>query len=510
MTIEQQNDYRLSVYQQIVAGCKHLYSKSKLQVNVFQDLMSVLYPASQGDALFVVKLAAYMADKSKNQDRDLRLLSIYANALNVCDGQPVRAGSQVRKPNYRKVSGFLLDALDPKYFYRLASLQTVKWKTEPEAPEASHFPGSFRRAMRRYLETMPIWMLKRHVEAGYKRWLKDAYRLLHTSPDKHFNPKEVYSLLNWKPKGVRDWQIEREVLSFAGMDDDLIVERIVAEKIQFQKVMSALDRQPTPEMLAAVLENGLIKPNQALINQKLFYDSGLLEDQKYLKMFQELVTQATIVDRVTELTKNMEPEDREFFRKLKAEKRREQFKEAGIGRICLAIDISSSMYGAIELAKRTAATVAEIVGDPQNFVWGVFNTRWQELNIYPETEDHAIAALTGISPSGMTDLSRPLTMVQRSKPVDVFIYVTDGQQTTGFCDISNIPKPVVVNVRVGWDGARWLQWLDRNGIDHVEIKPEVLQQKALVVETLKRAVKGKYAIIDEIMAYDMSRFGLDI
>jgi len=509
MTLENQNDYRLSVYQKIVAGCKHLFSKSRLQPDVFQDLMNTLYPASQGDALFVVKLAAYMADKKKNQDRDLRLLSIYANALSVCDGQPVRAGSQVRKPNYRKVSGLLLDALDPKYFYRLASLQTVKWAVDSR-PEAAHFPGSLRRAMQRYLETIPLWMLKRHVEAGYKRWLRDAYRLLHTSPDKHSNPKEVYSLLNWKPKGARDWQIEREVLSFAGMDDDLVVEKIVAEKIWFQNVMSALDREPTPEMLAAILENGLIRSNQALINQKLFYDSGLLEDERYLKMFQELVSKATVIDRVTELTKNMEPEDKEFFRKLKAEKRREQFKEAKIGRVCLAIDVSSSMHSAIELAKKTAATVAEIVGDPENFIWGVFNTNWQELNIYPETEDHAIAALTGISPSGMTDLSRPLAVVQRSKPADVFIYITDGQQTVGFHNLGDIPKPVVVNVKVNWSENYWLGWLENNGVDHVEIEADVFQQKALVVETLKRAVKGKYAIIDEIMAYDMSRFGLDI
>ncbi len=509
--MENQNDYRLSIYNQIVKGCKHLYSKSKLQVDVFQDLMSVLYPASQGDVLFLVKLAAYMADRNKNQDKDLRLLSIYANALSVCDGQPVRPGSQVRKPNYRKVSGLLLDALDPKYFYRLASLQTVKWRTEPELPEASHFPGSLRRAMQRYLETMPLWMLKRHVEAGYKHWLRGAYRLLHTSPDKHFNPKEVYSLLNWKPKGERDWQIEKEVLSFAGLTDDQIAEKITSEKIPFHKAISALDREPSPIILAVFLENSLVKPNQALINQKLFYDSGLLEDEKYFNVFQDLVSQATVIDRVAELTKNMESEDKEFFRKLKAEKRREQFKEADIGRICLAIDVSLSMEYAIDLAKRTAAVIAEIVGNSENFIWGVFNTRWQELTIFPKTEDHAVAALTGISVSGMTDLSEPLVVVQRSeKPADVFIYITDGQQTVGFKDISDLHKPVVVNVKVSWHDTRWLEWLDRNGIDHVEVDAEVFQQKALIVETLKRAVRGKYAIIDEIMSYDMTRFGLDI
>ncbi|RMD51995.1 VWA domain-containing protein, partial [Candidatus Parcubacteria bacterium] len=450
-----------------------------LQKDVFDNLMAVAYPLSVNDPVFAAKLCAYLNNRDMNKDRDMSLISIYVNAFNYFYGQKI--ADQRYAPDLRRISRLLISNLTPKYFYRLASLQFVKWQRFENMPESGHFPGSLRRAMVSYLESMSLYELQRSVQAGYKRWIRQSFRLLHATPDKHPRADEVYALLNWKPK-KRQLKIDRKtVVDLSQLSDSSIIDLLKKGEIDFRTMLSAIDRRPSAELLAAVLDYDAGTPNQVLINQKLFYESGLLEDDKYNDKFIKLVSQSNLEQRIDDAIREYSKEDKERILTAKAEKIRSEFSQ--FGKIALLVDSSSSMQPGIEFAKKIAAIIAEFAGNENNFFWTTFAGSPSAPLPYIKTSQEARFYLKNVTANGMTDIAGAIIYTMKSFNPDIIIIITDLWQTVSLpnTDISGMKKPKIINVEARREGnSRYVRWLEKNGFDYEIIEPNLFESRALI------------------------------
>lgn len=505
---ERDNQYRLAVWQMLSAGCKHLFSKSKLQIEKFNQMMPTLYQAAQEDNLFIAKLAAWAADREKNEDRDILLLALYANALNWLHGQPVSPGSSVRYPNLRVVSHQLLSQLNPKYLFRLIGFNYLKWSVNG-GPEATHFPGSLEKAIKNYLLNTPIWVYERHVQAGFKRWIRRSFQAMHISPDQYHDPDRLYSVLNWKPKN-RDLIRKREILDLSKLTELQVIEKIREEKIRFPRVLSALGKEPSPAILAVLLEEELVTPNEAVINQALFRNSGLFLNEKYKNMYFDLIQRMTVADRVDTLVKELPEEEKQVIQKARSAARKREGGLSKFGNIVLAIDASPSMSQAIEFAKDIASTVADFADNEEAFKWCTFDTRLHPIKGFPQTKEHAKAILSMYHCGGYgTNCFAPIKTYNNW--ASVIIVITDGQHNSATpLELRDQRKPPIVIVRTEGYNRTFERRLDDLGFHYTVVDSSAFQQKALIRQTLEAAIRGQMAVIEDIMSYDLTPYGIEI
>jgi hypothetical protein len=491
---EQTAESRLNVYRLLTSACTHLYSKNKLQADKMKEALKLLYPLTQDDPYFLAHLAAWSA-RGSNQSRDIKLLAVYLNAMSAGDGTPFVKGGTLRKPNLRLVSHALFGDFDPKQFARLASFRRLKWSPN-EHPNAVHFPRSLREAMERYLNSLSLDTLNKHLAAGFRRHLIAGYRLLQVQP-----PNEMAALLRYKQKNV-PLQKAETANPFAGLTDQEIAEKIERERIPFSRALSMLEREPSPLMLSALFE--VASGNQLIVQLNLFEKAGLLSIPEFAERFYAKIkhTATTSVDRLDTVAKGLKPEIKEKLQEVRAETRQTQLGKLD-GKLHLDIDKSGSMSAAIALAKECAAVLCDVVG-AEDFTWGLFDSRGYAVKDKPITKEHAHRALFGVAADGSTDCFANYRAVMAKHPVQYYIWITDEDHNHGSMDISALPKPeVAIIVHAGGRSNTLSQILRRHGIEPVPLKPEALKESALVVQAIKTALRGQMAIIDEIMAFPL-------
>jgi hypothetical protein len=178
------------------------------------------------------------------------------------------------------------------------------------------------------------------------------------------------------------------------------------------------------------------------------------------------------------------------------------------------IDFSSSMTGAIDFARERGAIIAECVNDPaNNFRWGLFGSHGMELPLPQDFVKEAFQSiLFGAVPNGSTDVFA-LYPNARQFGAEVDIIVTDQGHNMGplaerirdyHVKNPTIAKPracVIVNFG-GWDTIVKDAY-EANGIPVSVLQPSTLTESALVVDSVKAALLGPVAIIDDIMATDL-------
>lgn len=502
---------RLKIYQVLIEGCKHLWSKNKLQEERVKPVLEALYELSETDPYFLAHFTAWVFDK--DESKDLKVTSLYINSLSSADGRRFSQDSKYSKPNLRYISSVLLQKLDPKMASRVQELGTLKWGVGDKLRTGTHLPTSLKTAFKKYLKYREanLHIVEGIVKAGLGKVYKNLYRWQHMTPE-----DEVAGLLKWQQK---DRKIEFKEIGaeFKDKEDLEIAELIRDKKMGYFQVMAGLSKakkKVSPVIAVAILEQ--VTGNQAVILRSFFEEQGVLTNKEVLELYEKKISEAkTALDRAEGASKTASEEVEQALKTARASKRKEQMGE--IGKIFLHVDYSISMRGALEYAKENAAIIAEMVKDPKdNFGWGLFSeSTYNEVLPVPDefVKDAFHALLFGKRTGGSTD-AFALYPEARTMGAEVDIFVSDGEHNMG--DLGSKirsfhethpdhPKPkAVVLIRVSdsvysREDMSIKEAYTENGIPYAEMKPETLHDSALVTQAVKNAIVGPLAIIEEIM-----------
>jgi len=493
---EMEAEDRLKIYNLLLNACTHLYSKNKFQEEKFKNITETFVKLAKEDPIFMAHFTAWAA---KQDSKDLKVLAIFFNALNDADGLPFFKGSNKNKPNFRYVSAALLQQMSPHLALRILELTRYKFGISNTLSDGAHYPSFLKNAFRKYIlyrEANPD-MIRGIKNSGLgKKYIK-MYKMLHMAPT-----LETASILGWKQKN-RDIKLEK--IDFTGKSATEITNEIKSRKISALVALSALPENSMNAKIAkALLQNAT--GNQAIILQNMFRRKGFLEIQDIRELFDTKITSAgTAVDRIDTLSKNLTDEEKSVMSKTRSRVRKEIVGD--IGKMFMHIDISGSMQGAIKFAKEKASIVAECVKDPKtSFAWGLFGTNGKVIpNPEAFTKEDFHAALYGVlANAGSTDCLA-LYPQARKFGADVDVYVTDQEHNVGVLDsklktyITRYGKPNSVIIVTFGRNHSLRDAFDREGVPTAEITPEALIESALVAQAVKNAIRGKLAIVDEIL-----------
>ena len=121
---------RLKTYQLIVDGCHHLYSKNKFQEDKALPIITQLVKLGYDDPYFLAHLTSWAV---RQDSKDLKIMSVYANSLSSANGMPFSPRSKYKKPNLRYVSAAATQKINPKLALRLARLGRFKYGVDGSA-----------------------------------------------------------------------------------------------------------------------------------------------------------------------------------------------------------------------------------------------------------------------------------------------------------------------------------------------------------------------------------------
>jgi hypothetical protein len=502
-TLSYLNDVdRLRIYNSLVSGNIHVWSKGKLQQDKLQLVLDAFMTLAEKDPLFLAHLNSWLV--TRHESKDLKVVSTFINSLNDADGTPFYAGSKYKKPNYRLVAQAAVQALDPKLALRVATLANLKLTLGTKYKEGTHFSRGLKKAITKYIkyrEQNPK-AIEGLRKAGLAKTFQQLYRLLHASPS-----METAAILGWNQKKGGRVQ-KKKIFNFEGLTDLQVAEKIRSDRLAPQATLGALDRKISPVIAAAILEQ--CSGDQAVIYRELFDKEGLLKDKEVLRVFSDKIrTAKTALDRVDKITTDIDEDVKKELKTARAEKRKEI--TGDLGKIFLHIDISGSMDKAIAFAKEKGSIIAECVNNPEkNFFWGLFNSRGHLLR-NPETfeKDAFMAALYGVKATGNTNCLACYPWA-RENGCEVDVYVTDQGHNDG--NIASIvaqcrakgwadPKVVVIVDFSSYTAKGPLQVaFESLDIPVSIIKPNALTESALVAQAVGVAIRGAVAIIDDIMA----------
>lgn len=494
---------RLKIYDFLMSGCTHLYSKNKLQKEKFEQISAAFAKLAKDDPYFLAHLTAYAA---KQDSKDLQVLTVFFNSLNDANGQPFFPGSKKNKPNLRNVSAALLQSMSPHLALRVLELTRSKFQVKDYLAFGAHYSTMLKSAFRKYLlyRENNLDMVKGIKRNAMGKKYIQMYKLLHMLPT-----LETASILNWKQRGRKIEKLEK--IDFSNKTSAEIAKEIKDKKLSPLIALSAIPSERMNfEVAKALLTNST--GNQAIILQNMFRTKGFLEIDEIKDLFNKKVkTAKTAIDRIDTLTKDQTDEEKKEMAKVRSKVRKEQMGD--IGKIYLHIDASSSMSQAIEFAKNNAAVIAECVNDPKtNFRWGYFNSNGYELKVPDEfTKEDFHANLYGVRASGMTDC---IALYEKARKfgADVDIYITDQGHNVGAIQKrinqmteKGLPKPkaaVIINFG-GNSETRLKHDLEAVGIPVEIMGPNAIKESALVAQAIQTAIKGKLAIIEKIMETEL-------
>jgi hypothetical protein len=501
------DDKRLQVYKTLTSACTHLYSKGKLQRDKFDAASKIFADLAKHDPYFMAHYAAYVA---RSDSKDQKVLGVFWNALNDADGQPFFKGSTANKPNLRQVSGAILQQFDPHLACRIMELCLLKFGVPGILNESRHFPNSLRNAFVKYLRYREenIEMLRGARRSGMANVLRSMYRYARIAPS-----DAAAAALKWgKQKDGRRIKDE-ELPNFAGISSKEIAEKIIDSKISPVVACTVIPKNKmTASVAKALLTN--CTGNQAIILYRMFSRNGYLEVKEIKDLFGEKVkTSTTAVDRLDTLTRDAAEEDKKEYAEARSSSRKKATRDVSIGKLFMSIDKSGSMHSAIEYAKECGAIFAECVNDPaNNFGWGLFDSSARPLKVPSKfTKEAFHQALYGQGSGGGTDCIA-LYKNARALGAEVDVYLTDQGHYAGAITKRineyheknpSIPRPkaaIIVHFTNNYLPATTLEdGLRSAGIPVTVIKPESLKESALVAQSVRTALVGELAIIDEIM-----------
>jgi len=505
------SEERLKAFQLITNGCDHIWSKNKLDQEKALTVLNILVPLAQNDPYFLAHLTSWAIKADKH--KDLKVFLAFVSSLSSADGQPFSVDSKYKKPNLRYLSAAAVHKLDPKLAERVLQLAQLKFSVPNHLNEARHFTSALKTALTKYLRfrEQNSEGLEKLFKAGFAPTVRKMFRALRLSRDES-NAKA----LKWQLKGQKVKFDKSTYDEFKDLDDLAIAEKIRKEELPFLPAIRALPRKMSPVVAVALLERA--SGDQAVICRKTFEDAGVLKDEEVMKLFEEKISTAkTALDRVEALTKDASAEVKKMMEVARSDKRKET--TVGIGKVYLHLDFSGSMDAVRKFAVEKGAIFAECVNNPrENFRWGIFDTRGEDLPLPEEFVSDAFASLLfGKSFGGGTN-AYALYPTARVFGADVDVFVSDQAHNMGILSdhIRNwhethpeTVKPkacVIIDFSHGtmraniYDCSESIkEAYEKMGIPVSIIFPEALTGSALVAESVRSAMLGPTAVIDEIM-----------
>jgi len=501
------DDVRNEIFQTLVSGCMHLWSKGKPQPEKIEKSLALFSRLAQEDPMFLAHFTSYAFGKLDS--KDLKVLAVFASSLSDADGTPFSVGSDYKKPNWRIISQAVFQQLDPKLAYRVLKMANTKQAFGQKAV-ATHFSKHLRKAAIKYLRYREanLKSLEGIKKVGLGKTMRSLYRITRIAPS-----PDACRILGWKQKaGFPGANVEiKSIFSFDGLTDEQLAMRIKQEQLKPTAVLGALDRKMSPVIAALILEQAT--GDQALILASMFEEQGLFQHQAVKTLFEQKVkTAKNSIDRVEKIEKEALSEDTmKVLKEAKAEIRKQ--KVGDIGKVFEHIDISGSMHGAIEVAIQKSAIFAECVQKPEeNFHWGTFASGGTMMK-RPDSfvKDAFASALYGVRPGGSTDC---FALYQKARELgcDLDVYITDGGHTDGSAAVKlksliekyGRPKAAII-IKVGGYVNSLEEGLKSNNIPFTTVSPEALSESALVAQMVRTASFGSVSAVDEIMNYPLTK-----
>lgn len=514
LAMMQDND-RFKIVTQLLDGCQHIYSKGKLQEDKLNPVLDTFLRLRKDDPIFLGHLTSWAIRKSDN--KDFKLLAVFANSLSDADGTPFSPGSEYRKPNIRMVSQAAVqtESFDAKLLERLIELTKRRVSLDGK-PAVPHMSKSLANAIKKYLRYREtnLKAIEGVVKSGLKNRYVGLYKAVHLAPS-----EEAAKTLRWKQKS---WKKEGKVVElkdafgFKNLSDEEIAEKIVAEKIPALGAIGALPRKISPVLACAILQ--VCTPDQAVILREVFETHNLLRHKEVMDLFESKVALAkSALDRVDRLNSAVSETTRMVLENARSEKRKAEVAKGGGGdKIYIHADFSGSMNPVKDFLLEYGATIAECIPNPaENLRIGLFQSTGFTLN-NPKTFTKSAfqSILYSHQPSGMTNIYANWKFA-RTFEATVDIFITDAEHTTGgsfeqYLQASpSRPRLALVYLiePVPGQSHRYEQLynsyiripFEKAGIEVVKLNPKALTESALVAQTLKEAMMGKINLVEEIL-----------
>jgi hypothetical protein len=229
------------------------------------------------------------------------------------------------------------------------------------------FTGRYYNAVTDWLEFREtnISLLEGLKKSGYSKTVQSLARMVGYKPkSKHF-----FEVLGWKQKqaaeghrsiGLTDLDIRK--VSFDGLSEKEICEKVVAEKLGWKQVMGMLPKKTglTPAIFVAMLDQ--FSDKDLTILTPTLEEFGLLKHEPIKKRWQDAIRKQDD-QRARNIAKNIR--DRETAKQLEdsadsavVKAVAEATREADI-HIMFVIDTSGSMQGAIETSKQALSMIVQ-------------------------------------------------------------------------------------------------------------------------------------------------------
>lgn len=387
------------------------------------------------DNEFVARWASW----SLSQDyRDLKVVLAAFSMVQTRMGSPIREGGEILfyDDDYRDVGEAMclvklkgLD-IDSKLLIRIGNVlrleEVAAMNRELGFGQSTRKPatGRYNKVVEkwlRYRENNPR-MLAGLVRTGQRKNVMTLAKRVGYKPQ----TEEFFKILRWKQKqstdGRRTILIGAEVseaMSWAGLSERQICEKIVAEKPDFKVISGLLGTTKiglTRAVMAAAIEAGSLSDADLIQRAPTLEELGLLKVTAIKQRFETANLNAKN-QRGTNVARNVK--DRETIRMLQAGSdaavQKVVEEKAKNLRLYVIVDKSASMDGAIEKAKEYLSMF--IHGFPLDKIHvSIFNTVGRELKIRNRSSAGVTQAFMGHRASGGTNYAAGVSALASRKP----------------------------------------------------------------------------------------------
>jgi len=319
--------------------------------------------------------------------------------------------------------------IDPRMLLRIHDLLTLdgiaEINREMRFGQSARKPflGRWPKVVKKWLwyrESNPK-LLKGLVKGGLKTTVA---RLVQHSRYKPQSPK-FFEALGWNQvqakeghRGIAIGYNVAEAESWEGLSEKDICKRIIKERPSFKVIIGLVPNKPgiTKAIVAAAIEAGSMSSKDLINHSPMLEDLGLMKVKGIRQKWEAAVGQAKDMRaaNVAANVKNKETRDKllEGADKAVEEAVKEDLRNI---RAYFFIDRSSSMQGAIEVAKEIIATFLQ--GFPlERTHAAVFNTEGHEVVIPHRSAAGVRNALKGVNAGGGTDYGAGIRALQHYKP----------------------------------------------------------------------------------------------
>ena len=514
-----------------------------------EQVYGTLADISQANNELAARLASYVM---KETDwRDMKVVCAAFMLVQSRAGEPITEEQNGKKvvlfhdDDYREIGEAMIKLYDrgsnrmmnPKLIQRVGevlslpgvvTLNRVLGFGNPH--KRKPFTGRYYKAVTDWLEFREtnISLLEGLKKSGYSKTVQALARMIGYKP----KSKRFFEVLGWKQKqaaeghrtiGLTDLQIRR--LSFDGLSEKQICEKIVAEKLGWKQVMGMLPKSIglTPAIFVALLDQ--FSDKDLTILTPTLEELGLLKHEPIKRRWQEAI-QKQDDQRARNIAKNIR--DRELAGKLEASADAavtkavaEATKEADI-HIMFIIDTSGSMQGAIETSKEALSMIVQGF-PPEKLHIASFNTTGTVLKPRHHSAAGVQHMLKGIGASGGTIYSSGVRVfhdngVRIPKDANLILFaVGDEAGEEGDLFAANlqqwgyVPKAIahIVNVARNENrGSTVRRAAEVLGVPYTEVNVEQFTDVYQVQRTLKAVLEAqphreKGSMIEKIMQTEL-------